>query len=94
LKLFQQKEQQQFSGRSEYIFTVKTQFGYCGKKQCWELGKEKPDSVPRGRGTSQLKMVKLTVLGAKVTQKRADYSTDKQASNCEGVYYKLISTFQ
>ena len=32
--------------------------------------------------------------GAKVPQERVDYSTDKQASNCEGVYHKLISTFQ
>ena len=81
---------------SEYIFTVKTQFGYCGKKQCWEQGKEKPDSVPRARRTSRPKMGKPTVLltGAKVTEVRVDYSTDKQASNCEGVYYKLISTFQ
>jgi len=66
------------------------------KKQCWELGKEKPDSVPWARGTSRPKMGKPTVLltGAKVVQERVDYSTDKQASNCEGVHYKLISTFQ
>jgi len=36
----------------------------------------------------------VPLTGAKVTEVRVDYSTDKQASNCEGVYYKLISTFQ
>ena len=49
------------------------------EKQCCELGKEKPDSVPRARGTSRPKMGKPTVLltSAKVTQERVDYSTNK-----------------
>ena len=71
---------------SEYIVTVRKKFSYCGKNSAanWE---EKPDSVPRARGTSRPKMVKPTVLltGAKVTQEKVDYSTDKQASNSEEV---------
>ena len=81
------------SGVSEYIVTVKTQFGYIGKNSAANWERRSQIQFP---GTSRPKISKPTVLltGAEVTQERVDYSTDKQASNCEGVYYKPISTFQ
>jgi len=86
---------------SEYIFTVYLKHSSATvKKKCCKLGNEKPDSVPRARGTPRPKMGKPTVLltAAKVTQERADYSTNKQASNCEGVqthqYISVIISHQ